>query len=175
MPLSWIELLLVGLTTLALVSNIATPARIFGVFILVVLASGVVPFTRATSLLAEPAIITVTALIVLSAALGKLPALQRLFFARGSTGLRATLGRLLGVSALTSAVAPNTAVVAAVMGPATRRPGVDAHQLLLPLSYASLAGGMITPFGTSASLILVSRAAEQGVSLTVLDFLFPKV
>jgi di/tricarboxylate transporter len=83
------------------------------------------------------------------------------------------LGRLLGVAALTSAVAPNTAVVAAVMGPATRRPGIEAHQLLLPLSYAGLAGGMITPFGTSASLILVSRAAEQGVTLSVMDFLLP--
>jgi len=58
MPLSLIELLLVGVTTLALVSNIASLARIFGICILVVLASGVVPVTRETTLLAEPANIT---------------------------------------------------------------------------------------------------------------------
>jgi hypothetical protein len=80
---SWIEFSLVSLTTLALVSNVASPARIFGVFILAVLALGVVPLTRASNLLADPAIITVTALVVLSAALGKLPALQRLFFHAG--------------------------------------------------------------------------------------------
>jgi len=164
--------LILGLTA-ALLSGRVAPARAFAVFSLAAILSGRIPFETALAAMGSPAIWAVVSLVVFSLALAKLPILRRVFFARRPTGLRATLARLLGAAAATSAVVPNTAVVAAMLGPASRRPNVTAHQLLLPLSYICLAAGMMTPFGTSASLMVVGQAAQSGVSLSVADFILP--
>ena len=164
--------LILGLAAMLLSGRVA-PARAFALFALGAILLGRVGLETAMTALGSPAIWAVVSLVVFSLALGKLPVLRRVFFARRPQGLRATLARLLGSAWAFSAVAPNTAVVAAMLGPASRRPNVTAHQLLLPLSYMALAAGMMTPFGTSASLMVVGQAAAQDVSLTVLDFIVP--
>lgn len=156
-----------------LFSGRISPSRAFGIFALLVVALGRIDYRDALSAIGSPAIWAVVSLVVFSIALGKLPFLRRLFFGRTPRDIRQTLARLLGSAALTSAVVPNTAVVAAMLGPASRRPNVTAHQLLLPLSYMALAAGMMTPFGTSASLMVVGQAARSGVHLDVMDFVFP--
>lgn len=162
-------ILLAGL----LLSGRVAPARAFAIFGLATIVFGRVEFREALNAVASPAIWAVVSLVVFSLALGKLPALRRLFFARRPQGLRTTLMRMLGATALTSAVVPNTAVVAAMLGPASRRPEISAHQLLLPLSYMALVAGLMTPFGTSASLMVVGQAADAGISLSVMDFFLP--
>ena len=164
--------LILGLAGL-LLSGRAGPARAFALFGLAAILTGRIGLETALSALASPAIWAVVSLVVFSLALGKLASLRRLFFARRPQGLRATLARLLAAAWASSAAAPNTAVVAAMLGPASRRPNITAHQLLLPLSYMALAAGMMTPFGTSASLMVVGLASEQGVQLGLLDFLLP--
>ena len=164
--------LILGLAGL-LLSGRAGPARAFALFGLAAILTGRIDLETALSALASPAIWAVVSLVVFSLALGKLASLRRLFFARRPQGLRATLARLLAAAWASSAAAPNTAVVAAMLGPASRRPNITAHQLLLPLSYMALAAGMMTPFGTSASLMVVGLASEQGVQLRLLDFLLP--
>ncbi|WP_394692858.1 SLC13 family permease [Hyphobacterium sp.] len=164
--------LILGLVGM-LLSGRVVPARAFALFALATILTGRIGFRAAFDALSSPAIWAVVSLVIFSLALGKLPVLRRAFFARRPQGLRATLTRLLASAWLASAVAPNTAVVAAMMGPASRRPNVSSHQLLLPLSYMALAAGMITPFGTSASLMVVGQAAAQGVSLSVIDFVLP--
>lgn len=148
-------------------------ARIFASFTAFVLLTGLIDFGTAMSRITSPAIIAVTALVIISAALSKLPGISTVLFGRKKRGPKLTLIRFLGSAALASAVTPNTAVVGALMGPASRRPDMPAHRLLLPLSYMSLAGGMLTPFGTSASLMVTGEAAARGVNLNVLDFLLP--
>ena len=164
--------LILGLAGL-LLSGRAGPARAFALFGLAAIVTGRIDLETALSALASPALWAVVSLVVFSLALGKLASLRRLFFARRPQGLRATLARLLAAAWASSAAAPNTAVVAAMLGPASRRPNITAHQLLLPLSYMALAAGMMTPFGTSASLMVVGLASEQGVQLGLLDFLLP--
>lgn len=164
--------LLVGLAA-ALISGRVAPTRAFAAFSILVVVTGRIDYQTAFGALGQPAIWAVVSLVVFSLALGKLPLLRQIFFARRPRGLRRTLARLLGVAAATSAFVPNTAVVAAMLGPASRRPTVSAHQLLLPLSYIALAAGMLTPFGTSASLMVVGLAGAQGVDLSVLDFFLP--
>lgn len=156
-----------------LLSGRVSPTRAFAVFALVAMITGRIPYGDAMHALGSPAIWAVISLVVFSLALGKIGLLRRMVFSRKIHGLRRTLARMLGSAALLSAFVPNTAVVAALLGPTTRRPGVSAHQLLLPLSYMALAAGMVTPFGTSASLMVVGRAQEMGVSLDVFDFLGP--
>lgn len=164
--------LVLGLGAL-LVSGRLSTARCFALFIMAVLVTGRLDFDVAIQRLTTPAIIAVTSLVVIAGALSRLPGLPRLFFGRRHQGLRPTLTRFLGLTALASSVTPNTAVVAALLGPAARRPNIDPHSLLLPLSYMALAGGMLTPFGTSASLMVSGEAARHGVHLSVLDFALP--
>ncbi|WP_158291534.1 SLC13 family permease [Marinicauda algicola] len=164
--------LLTGLAA-ALVSGRIGAPRAFAVFALLVIVTGRVDFATAFAALGQPAIWAVMSLVVFSLALGKLALLRQLFFSKRPRGLRRTLARLLGSAAAISAFVPNTAVVAAMLGPASRRPTVTPHQLLLPLSYVALAAGMLTPFGTSASLMVVGLSAAQGIELTVLDFVIP--
>lgn len=156
-----------------LLSGRVAPARAFALFALAAIGFGRIEFETALAALGSPAIWAVVSLVIFSLALAKLPALRRLFFARQPKGLRGTLARMLSAAAITSAVAPNTAVVAAMLGPASRRSEASAHQLLLPLSYMALAAGMMTPFGTSASLMVVGQASSVGINLNVVDFVLP--
>jgi di/tricarboxylate transporter len=148
-------------------------ARIFGLFILAVICTGRIPFDDSMARLTSPAIIAVASLVIASAALAKIPGIGRTLFGRGIKGPRLTLARLLGAASLASAVTPNTAVVGALMGAAVRKPGMPPYRLLLPLSYMALAGGMLTPFGTAASLMVVGEATRRGIDLSVIDFLGP--
>ncbi len=153
-----------------LLSGKVAPARAFAIFALLVMVTGRVNYTEAMRALGTPAIWAVVSLVIFSLALGKLALLRRIFFGRKPRGLFLTQVRMLTAAATMSAFVPNTAVVASMLGPASRRPNVTAHQLLLPLSYMALVAGMITPFGTSASLMVVGLASDAGVNLDVLDF-----
>jgi di/tricarboxylate transporter len=81
--------------------------------------------------------------------------------------------RFLAAVGVVSAFMPNTAVVGTFMGPAARHPKLSAHQILLPLSYMALAGGMITQFGTSANLVVVAQAEKAGIDIGFTHFLLP--
>jgi len=166
--------LLLGLGLAAgLLSGRLSAGRAFAVFILAVIMTGRLPLTDTLDLLTSPAIIAVSSLVIVSSALAKLPWLPRMLFGRAGQGKRTTLARFLGSVAVMSAATPNTAVVGAALGPATRNGTLTPRECLLPLSYMALAGGMLTPFGTSASLLVVAEAARSGLMLDVLDFTRP--
>jgi di/tricarboxylate transporter len=165
--------LLIAALLVALVSGRVPMAAAFLAFILAVLLLGRLPARSVLPLLGDPALIAVLCLVVFSSVLGRLTWLRNLLFSRKPEPPSAIRRRFLGVAVLVSAVMPNTAVVGALMGPATRNPRLAPRQLLLPLSYAALAGGMVTHFGTSANLITVGQAARQGVEIGFLDFLLP--
>lgn len=156
-----------------LLSGRMSTARAFASFTAAVILTGRIPFDDALERLMTPAILAVTSLVIIASALARLPGLSRTVFGRPGRGSRLTLARFLGSAALASSVTPNTAVVAALLGPAVRRPDISPHLLLLPLSYMALAGGMLTPFGTSASLMVTGEAARLGIELSVFDFALP--
>lgn len=156
-----------------LLSGRLSTARAFALFIAAVILTGRISLDDAFERLTSPAILAVTSLVIIASALTRLPGLSRIVFGQAGLPTRLTLARFLGAAALTSSVTPNTAVVAALLGPAARRPDLAPHLLLLPLSYMALAGGMMTPFGTSASLMVTGEAARHGIELSVLDFVIP--
>jgi di/tricarboxylate transporter len=165
--------ILIGALLVALVSGRVPMAGAFLAFILAVLLLGRLPTRAVLELLGDPALIAVLCLVVFSSVLGRLTWLRNLLFSRRPEPPSAIRRRFLGVAVLVSSIMPNTAVVGALMGPATRNPRLAPRQLLLPLSYAALAGGMVTHFGTSANLITVGQAARQGVEIGFLDFALP--
>jgi di/tricarboxylate transporter len=168
-----VDFLLMGALLLALVSGRVPMTLAFLGFIIAVLLLERLPARQVFPLLAEPASIAVLCLVVFSTVLGRLNWLRSLLFSRSPQPESAIRRRFLAVAGAVSAVMPNTAVVGALMGPAARNPRIPARQLLLPLSYMALAGGMVTQFGTSANVITVGQAARAGVDIGFLDFVLP--
>ncbi len=164
------DLALVAALLATLASGRAPAPAAFLAFILAVVATGRSDFEHVLKLAAHPALVAVISLVVFSSVLSRIAWLRRMLFARNPQGLRRTLARFLGAVGLVSSVVPNTAVVGAFIGPASNRQDTSAHDLLMPLSYMALAGGLLTPFGTSASLLVVEAARGSGVNLDVGHF-----
>jgi di/tricarboxylate transporter len=166
----WIDAVLVFGLFAAIGSGRVAIAPAFIVFIIAVVLLERLSFSRVLPLLADPGTAGVLSLVIFSSVIGRLIWLRRLMFGAGSQGKSLTLFRFLSIAGLVSSVTPNTAVVGTFMGPATRQSRTSPHLLLLPLSYIALAGGMVTQFGTSASVMTVSEASKSGVQVGVAEF-----
>ena len=134
------------------------------------LLSGIISPEDAIGGFSNPATVTVGAMFVLSAGLFKTGAVNL---------LGGTLGRVSKVSSwlmlavmmvmvgTLSAVINNTAAVAIflpiVLGIA-RETGVSPGRLLMPLSFASMFGGVCTLVGTSTNILVSSIAERHGLS-----------
>ncbi len=127
---------------------------------------GVVDAKEALAGLANPGLVTIGALFVVSAGVretGVIDALARGGLGRPRTLRRAMLRITAPVVAL-SAFLNNTPVVAMLI-PAVRdwarRLGIAPSKLMLPLSYAAIFGGTCTLIGTSTNLVVAGLAEEH--------------
>jgi di/tricarboxylate transporter len=111
----------------------------FGALIVAVLA-GVVPTDHAFSGFGHPATVIVALVLVVSRGLSNSGAIELLsrFLIDKSRSLRAHIGIMAGFAAALSAVMNNVAALA----------------LLMPLSFASILGGMITLIGTPPNIVI---------------------
>ena len=130
--------------------------------------TGLVSAEQAISGFGNPATVTVAAMFVLSAGLGKTGALSALGqwlvrFGKNETWLLLLI--MLGMAAVSPFI-NNTAAVAVflplVMGAAASR-NVSSSRLLIPLSFASQFGGVCTLVGTSTNLLVNSIAERHGL------------
>lgn len=138
--------------------------------------AGVVPAEHAFEGFAHPAVITVASVLVISHALQSCGVvelfLKYLAHARGSLTKQVAANTF--VTALLSAFMNNIGALA-LMLPVTIR---DAHkakrsasQLLMPLSFASLLGGLVTLVGTPPNIIIATfRANNVGEPFSMFDF-----
>lgn len=152
----WAVLLSITLLLVLVISGKAKPAIAF-----VSLAAGylLMGFIDTSTLLVQytnPALATLLLLLLVSLALERSPLLDWLsqHLLKGHPKL-ATV-RLMGSTAVLSAFLNNTAVVAAFLGAITRQQGIAPSRLLIPLSYASILGGITTLVGTSTNLVVNS-------------------
>ena len=134
----------------------------------VLLVSGTLTVEQAVSGFSNKAVITIAAMFVLSHALVKTGILEvaadRL---SRQVGTRKWLGMciFLGVAGILSGFLNNTAVVAVFIPLAIslcRRFHLSPSKALIPLSFASMAGGTLTLVGTSTNLIVSSVAEKAG-------------
>ncbi len=133
----------------------------------VLLVSGILPTDESLAGFSNEAVITIGAMFVLSSGLnrsGTLEAFGRRFQALAKrTVIGATFG-LMVVVGVTSAFINNTAVVAIllpVVVAVSRDLDLSASKLLMPLSFASMFGGVCTLVGTSTNLLVSSIAADH--------------
>jgi len=144
----------------------------FDVTAVIILATlmitGIVSPREGLSGFSNPATVTIGAMFVLSEGLrrtGVLRYVSRLFADLGGGQFWLTLGVMMVVIGITSAFINNTAAVAifipVVIGMSNQL-GVSASKLLMPLSFASMFGGVCTLIGTSTNILVSSIAESHG-------------
>ncbi len=142
--------------------------------VIVLLTLGVIEPSQALGGFASTGLFTVAFMYVLVTAIrqtGGIDLIIRHVLGQPRGEGRALMRLLLPVASL-SGFLNNTPVVATYILAVlswSRRVGVPAHRLLMPLSFASILGGTITLFGTSTNLVvhglLVDRSPELAMGL----------
>ena len=147
-----------------------------GLALMACVYTGVVPAEHAFEGFGHPAVITVAAVLVISQALQGSGIVE--LFLRLLSRARATLVRQLaancGITMLMSAFMNNIGALA-LMLPITLRDARKANrppsQLLMPLSFASLLGGLVTAIGTPPNIVVATfRAERTGEPFRMFDF-----
>ncbi|MFB1064645.1 SLC13 family permease [Natrinema sp. H-ect4] len=114
----------------------------------------------------NPATITILSMMILSEGVRRTGLIQRLettVAAYTGTNERKQLAATVGIVGPLSGLINNTAAVAVLVpmvNDLAHENGTSPSKLLLPLSYASMFGGMLTLIGTSTNLVASSLSAE---------------
>ena len=135
--------------------------------LLALVLSGVVTTTEAVAGFSDPVVLMIAALFVVGAGLfrtGVADALgRRVERLAGDSSIRLLVVVML-VTALLSGLLSSTGTVA-VMLPVVlaiaRRRGLNPSQLLMPVAFASLLGGMLTLIGTPPNLIVSAQLVQS--------------
>ena len=135
---------------------------IFSMATLVLLVSEQLSLSDVFHNLANPGLITLVLLLLISVAIDKTGFIKSIGRSLVTANYRQSLSRLLSVSFFSSALLNNTAIVASLTGPVKQNQHHAASRLLLPLSYAAILGGTVTLIGTSTNLIVDSFLVENG-------------
>ncbi len=146
------------------------------VALLAALLTGVVPTEQAFSGFGHPATIIIALVLIISRGLSNSGVIELLarFFVDASRKLAAHIGIMSALSAVLSAFMNNVAALALLMpldlqaaSKAKRSPALT----LMPLSLASILGGMITLIGTPPNIIIAEfRNDALGESFKMFDF-----
>lgn len=154
---------------LALVAGLVlskrSPAQWFGGALLLSYLLGWLPLESALQNFANPSLITLLLLLMVSIGIEKSQLVS--WLSRGFAGKRlsSVIARLSLSSALMSAFINNTAVVSTLMSSLRHHNHFAASKLLLPLSYSAILGGMLTLIGTSTNLIVNGFVEQSGEPL----------
>jgi di/tricarboxylate transporter len=137
---------------------------------------GIIPPDTAYRGFSHPAVITVAAMLVISAALEECGIVSLLVkrLNREGDGEAMTLALLAGVVTILSAFMNNVGALA-LMLPVTleiaKRKEIPPSRLLMPVAFGSILGGLITLIGTPPNIIIATYREElTGEAFSLLDF-----
>jgi di/tricarboxylate transporter len=128
---------------------------------------------------ANPALVTVLALLVIGQALFNTDALDqpsRWLASASGVGRTRSLATILASAAVISALINNTPVVIMfipILTTIARQKNFDPAKGLMPLSFAAILGGMTTLIGSSTNLLVAGLASSSGIDIGFFDFTLP--
>ncbi|NKB36557.1 MAG: SLC13 family permease [Gammaproteobacteria bacterium] len=151
--------------------DIVTIAALFIAFV-----AGVIPHEDVFSGFSHPATVIVALVLIVSRGLSNLGAIELLsrFLVDGSRKLGTHIGLMSAIAAALSAMMNNVATLALLMpvdmqaaGKAKRSPALT----LMPLSFATILGGMVTLIGTPTNVVIATfREKALGEPYQMFDF-----
>ncbi len=144
--------------------------------LLIAAATGVIPANKVFSGFGHPAVVVIALVLIVSRGLFNSGVIERLsrYLLKTSGKLRTDIGVMAGFAAVLSAVMNNVAALALLMPldiqaatKAKRSPALS----LMPLSFASILGGMITLIGTPPNIVIAEyRGSVMGEPYRMFDF-----
>ncbi|OUS40944.1 SLC13 family permease, partial [Oleispira antarctica] len=156
------------LTLLFLVTNILSPEKVLLLACGILIVAGVLPANLALSGFSNIGIFTIAALYVVVGALresGATQLLRRYLVGQPKSQAHA-INRILPVTTVLSAIVNNTPVVAmftTLVQGVSKRYSIRLSSILIPISYASILGGLCTLIGTSTNLVVDGLVKAQGL------------
>ncbi len=168
------QLLTAGLFLALIYGLVFTRISAAWVFSLTMLACyllGLVSTEEVLRKAANPGLVTLMLLLLVSVGVEKVTWLKDMSGKLIDAGYKKSLLRLGFVTALSSAIINNTAVVATLAATVRNNGFHPASKLLIPLSYMAILGGTMTLIGTSTNLIVSSFLEDAtGQGLAFFDF-----
>jgi di/tricarboxylate transporter len=167
---AWLTVGILALTFVALLATKLPPATVFLGALTLSVTFGLAPLDRSLAGFANPGVLTIGALFMVAAGMyttGAISLLSEKLIGRPKSMLGAQL-KILPPISIGSAFLNNTPLVAMmipVIGDLCRSTGLSKSKLYIPLSFASILGGMCTLIGTATNLIisgLVLDAISKG-------------
>lgn len=144
--------------------------------LLIAVVAGVIPQQDAFAGFGHPAVVVIALVLIVSRGLSNSGVIELLarYLVRGSRKLGSHIAIMSGFAAALSALMNNVAALALLMpldmqaaAQAKRSPALS----LMPLSFASILGGMITLIGTPPNIVIAEfRASVQGEPYQMFDF-----
>ncbi len=174
----WIVLSVIVFIIIALYKDFLRPSAVLLSSTVIFILLGIITPAKFLSNFSNRSIVTIILLILITSALRKnyqLDVLLDRIFSKAKTS-KGFLWRMGGFVSFLSSCLNNTPIVA-IMTPYvynwSKKYGVHPSKLLIPLSYFTILGGMITLIGTSTNLVLNGFLYENNLpSLHFTDFLY---
>ncbi|MCF8242838.1 MAG: anion permease [Melioribacteraceae bacterium] len=165
----WYTLIIFIALTVVLIKEIVNPEiAVFSALMLYIIGD-VVSVKEAFSGFSNEGMLTIAILFVVAGTLQNTGAINKLnpfLFGKKNTGLKRKLARILFPISFLSAFLNNTPIVAMLIPSVkswTEKYNLSPSKFLIPISYATIVGGMCTLIGTSTNLIVHGLLLENNL------------
>jgi di/tricarboxylate transporter len=168
-------LLIVGVFALLLWGRVRYDIVAFAALIISII-TGVVPVDQAFAGFGHPATVIIALVLVVSRGLSNSGAVELIarYVVNGSRTVTMHIGLMSGIGAALSALMNNVAALALLMpvdGEAAKRADRSPALTLMPLSFATILGGMVTLIGTPPNIVVATfRNDALGEPFRMFDF-----
>lgn len=174
----WVVLVTVSLVVIGLLRERAKPSVIFFIGVVILLISGTITSSDILHSMSNPSIATIIVLVIVTTHLYHTFNLEAILdkIIGKSKNPKFFLLKVISFAAFLSSFTNNTPVVAGLTPYVynwCKKMGAHPSKLLIPLSFSTILGGMITIIGTSTNLVLNGFIETNNLPpLAYTDFLY---